>query len=49
MAEHMGTSNLTGKRLKNVKHSGISDHLLPSNYKLNYDNFDILASDSNKF
>ena len=27
-AEHVGTSNLTGKRLKNVKQSAISDHLL---------------------
>ena len=27
-AEHMGISDLTGKRLKNVKQSSISDHLL---------------------
>ena len=27
-AEHMGISNLTGKQLKNVKQSAISDHLL---------------------
>ena len=27
-AEHMGISNLTGKRVKNVKESAVSDHLL---------------------
>ena len=48
-AEHMGISNLTGKRLKNVKHSAISDHLLQCNCTINFDNFDILAAESNKF
>ena len=27
-AENMGISNLTGKRLKSVKQSAVSDHLL---------------------
>ena len=36
-AEHMGISNLTGKRLKSVKQSFDFDHL------------DIPASDANKF
>ena len=27
-AEHMGVSNLTGKYLKNIKNSVVSDHLL---------------------
>ena len=48
-AEHMGISNLTGKGLKNVKHSAISDHLLQCNCTINFDNFDILAAESNKF
>ena len=48
-AEHMGISNLTGKRLKNVKQSAISDHLLQCNCTINFDNFDILAAESNKF
>ena len=51
-AEHMGISNLTGKRLKNVKQSAISDHLLQCNCMINFDNFDILAAlaaESNKF
>ena len=45
----MGISNLTGKRLKNVKHSGISDHLLQCDCTINFDNFDILAVKSSKF
>ena len=40
-AEHMGISNLTGKRLKHVKQSAISQHLLQSNCTINFDNFDI--------
>ena len=48
-AEHMGISNLTGKLLKTVKHSAISDHLLQYNYALNFDDFSILATDCNKF
>ena len=48
-AEHMGISNLTGKRLKNVKQSSISDHLLQCNDTINFDNIDILAGNSNKF
>ena len=42
-------SNLTGKRLKNVKQSAISDHLLQCNCTINFDHFDILAAESNKF
>ena len=49
VAEHMGTSNLTGKRLKNVKQSAISDHLLQCNCAINFDDFSILATDCNKF
>ena len=48
-AEHMGISNLTGKRLRNVKQSAISDHLLQCNCTINFDNFDLLAAESNKF
>ena len=48
-AKHMGISNLTGKCLKNVKQSAISDHLLQCNCTINFDNFDILAAESNKF
>ena len=49
VAEHMGISNPTGKHLKNVKQSAISDHLLQYNCMINFDNFDILAAESNKF
>ena len=45
----MGTSNLTGKRIKNAKELAISDHLLQCDSPINFDNFKILASDSNKF
>ena len=48
-AEHMEISNLTGKRLKYVMQSAISDHLLQCNCTINFDDFDILATESNKF
>ena len=48
-AEHMGISNLIGKRLKSVKQSAISDHLLECNCSIDFNHFDILASDPNKF
>ena len=35
-AEHMGISNLTGKRLKSVTQSAISDHLLQCNCTINW-------------
>ena len=47
--EHMGTSNLTGKRLKSVMQSAISEHLLQCNCTMNFDDFDILAAKSNTF
>ena len=49
VAENMGISNLIGKRLKNVKRSAISDHLLQCKCVTNFDNFSILATDFNKF
>ena len=45
----MGISNLTGRFLKSVKQSLISDHLLECNCSIDFDYFDILASDTNKF
>ena len=45
----MRISNLTGKRLKNVKQSAISDHLLQCICAINFDDFSILATDCNKF
>ena len=47
-AEHMGISNLTGKRVKNVEESAVSDHLLQCNCITDFDYFDILASDTNR-
>ena len=40
----MGISNLTG-----VKQSAVSDQLLECNCSKDFDHFDILASDANKF
>ena len=48
-AEHMGVSNLTGKRLKNIKDLAVSDHLLQCNCTIDFDHFDILATDVSKF
>ena len=45
----MGISNLTGKCLKSVKQSAISDHLLECNCSIFFDYFDILTSEANKF
>ena len=48
-AEHMGISNLTGKCLKTVMQSAISDQLLQCNCTIDFDDFDILAAESNIF
>ena len=48
-AEHMGISTLTGKHLKSVKQSAVSDNLLECNTSIDFDHFDILTSDANKF
>ena len=45
----MGVSDLTGKRFKSVKQSAVSDHLLECNCSIEFDLFDILASNANKF
>ena len=48
-AERMSISNLSEKRLKCVEQSVVSDYLLESNCSINFDHFDFLASDANKF
>ena len=45
----MGVSNLTGKRVKNVKKSAVSDHLLQCDCTIDFHNFDILASGTISF
>ena len=45
----MGISNLTGKRVKNVNESSVSEHLLQCDCTIDFNNFDILASDTNSF
>ena len=44
----MDVSNLTGKRLKNIKDSAVSDHLLQCNCIIDFDHFNILATDVSK-
>ena len=41
----MGVSKLTGKQLKNIKDSAVSDHLLQCNCIINFVHFDTLATD----
>ena len=45
--EHMGISNLTGKRLESVKQSAISNYLLEFYCSIDFDHFEFLVSDSN--
>ena len=47
--EPLGISSVTGKSLKKIKQSAIPDHLLQCNCRINFDHFDVLAADSNKF
>ena len=42
-------ANLTEKRIKNAQELAISDHQLQYDSSITFDDFDILASDSNKF
>ena len=48
-AEHMGIFNLTEKHLKCVKEPAVSDHLFECNCLIDFDHFDILASDTSRF
>ena len=48
-AEHMGVSYLTGKHLKSVKQPAISNPLLEYNCSIDFNHFDVLAFDKNKF
>ena len=43
----MGILHLTNKRLKNVKQSAISDHVLTCDCNINLNDFFILSKDSN--
>ena len=48
-ARHMSISNLTSKRVKNVKESAIYEHLLQCYCTIDFEKFGILASDANSF
>ena len=45
----MGISNLTEKRVKNMKESAISNHHSQCDCVISFDDFDVLASDTNNF
>ena len=45
----MSISNLTGKHVKNMKESAVSDHLLQCDCAIDFNHFDILASDTSSF
>ena len=47
--ELRSVSNLTGKRLKNMKDSELSDHLLQRYCTININHFDISATEVSKF
>ena len=48
-SEHMVTSNMASKRIKNTKESAISNQLFQCNFPITFNDFDILASDSHNF
>ena len=48
-AEHMRISNLTEKRVKNMKDSAVFDCRLQCDCVISFDDFDDLASDTNNF
>ena len=48
-AEHMAISNVTGKSVKYMRDSAVSDHLLQCDSTIDFDHFDILASDTKTF
>ena len=45
----MGIPSLRGERVKNVKQSAVSEHLLQCDCTVDFDHFDILASDTDNF
>ena len=45
----MGISNLTEKRVKNMKKSAFSDHRLQCDCIIIFDDFDVLAYGTNNF
>ena len=45
----MRISNLTEKRVKNMKESAVSDHRLKCDCVISFEDFDVLASETNKF
>ena len=45
----MGISNLKERRVKNMKESAVSDQSLQCDCVISFDDFDVLASDTNNF
>ena len=49
MCKHLGISALAGKRVKGDDDSGIKEHLSFCNHEPDFEDFSILATNSNKF
>ena len=49
MCEHLGVSDLTGKRVKGDNNFALKEHHLFCSYLSGFDNFSILASNNNDF
>ena len=45
----MGICNLTEKRVKNMKESAVSEHHLQCDWIISFDDFYVLASDTNNY
>ena len=49
MCEHLGISELTGKRVKGDDDSAIKEHPLFCSHTTDFEDFSILATDNNDF
>ena len=49
MCEQLGSSALTGKRVKDDDHSAFKEHILFCNHTPDYEDFSIFATNNNDF
>ena len=49
VSEHMGVSARTGKNIKSTKNSAVRDHMLVCNSIVSFDDFSVLANETNDF
>ena len=48
-SEHLGTTPLTGKRVRNLKKSAIFDHILLNGHDASFEDFTILLKENNRY